>query len=110
MHRENLEFAVVGVVRIGEEDQVVTRLAALLDDFADLRDGGIAAGGGEVAPLAKAVEDVDHDRDVGHGYETSSSRGFGRKRRPTLAHGRPSTITTSAVKSKLPWKKALPTP
>jgi hypothetical protein len=46
---------------------VVTRLAARLDDLADLRDGGITARGGEVALLAKAVEDVDHDRDVGHG-------------------------------------------
>jgi hypothetical protein len=67
VHGEHFEFAVVGVVRIGEEDQVVTGLQTLLDDLADLGDGGITARGGEVALLAKAVEDVDHDRDVGHG-------------------------------------------
>jgi hypothetical protein len=67
VHGKDFEFAVVGVVRVGEEDQMVAGLQALLDDLADPRDGGIAARGGEVALFAKAVEDVDHDRDVGHG-------------------------------------------
>lgn len=41
---------------------------------------------------------------------TRSSRGFGRHSRPTFAHGRPSTITTSAVKSFAPRISDEPTP
>jgi hypothetical protein len=67
VHGKHFEFAVVGVVGIREEDQVVAGLQALLDDFADLRDRGITARGSEVALFAKAIEDVDHDGDVGHG-------------------------------------------
>ena len=41
---------------------------------------------------------------------TSSSRGFGRYRRPTFDDGRPSVRTTSAVKSFSPWIRAEPIP
>ena len=43
-------------------------------------------------------------------YSTSSRRGLGRSERPRLAHGRPSTRTTSAVKSTLPRSRLEPTP
>ena len=43
-------------------------------------------------------------------YATGSSRGFGRSSRPTFAHGRPSTTTTSAVKSFAPRISEEPTP
>ena len=43
-------------------------------------------------------------------YATGSSRGFGRSSRPTFAHGRPSTTTTSAVKSFAPRISDEPTP
>ncbi len=44
------------------------------------------------------------------GYWTISSLSFVRCSRPTLAHGLPLTMTTSAVKSKLPRNNEEPTP
>ncbi len=41
---------------------------------------------------------------------TGARRGAGRSSRPTLAQGRPSTRTTSAVKSLAPRSSQLPTP
>jgi hypothetical protein len=46
----------------------------------------------------------------GRFQRTGSSRGFGRSSRPTLAHGLPSTTTTSAVKSSAPRISDEPTP
>src|SRR5262249_18041542 len=46
----------------------------------------------------------------GSGSTTGSSRGFGRSSRPTFAPARPSTRTTSAVKSLFPPRRAVPTP
>src|SRR5437764_11332914 len=43
-------------------------------------------------------------------HSTLSSRGFGEYRRPVLAHGRPSTVTMSAVKSLSPRIREEPTP
>ena len=43
-------------------------------------------------------------------YVTRVRRGFGRSLRPTLATGRPSTRTTSAVKSFWPRSSDEPTP
>src|SRR5467141_2714889 len=43
-------------------------------------------------------------------YTTRSSLGLGRYDLPTLAHGFPSSITTSAVKSNRPWNRLEPTP
>src|SRR5207247_9799364 len=43
-------------------------------------------------------------------YVTRSNRGFGRYDLPTFAHGFPSSITTSAVKSNRPWNRLEPTP
>jgi len=43
-------------------------------------------------------------------YETSSSRGFERKERPTFAEGSPSVSTMSPVKSFSPRRRAEPTP
>ena len=43
-------------------------------------------------------------------YSTSASRGLARKRRPTLAEGRPSVMTTSPVKSFSPRISDEPTP
>ena len=43
-------------------------------------------------------------------YSTLSSLGLGRYSRPTFAIGRPSTITTSAVKSNRPRYSEEPTP
>src|SRR5207249_1456245 len=44
------------------------------------------------------------------GYVTRSNRGFGRYDLPTFAHGCPSSITTSAVKSNRPCNRLEPTP
>ena len=44
------------------------------------------------------------------GQRTGVRRGLGRYSRPTFAHGRPSTSTTSAVKSLEPRISAEPTP
>jgi hypothetical protein len=43
-------------------------------------------------------------------HSTRSSRGFGLYHRPFLAHGCPSTITMSAVKSNRPPNRDEPTP
>jgi hypothetical protein len=43
-------------------------------------------------------------------HTTRSRRGLGRSSRPTFAHGRPSTRTTSAVKSLAPRSSEEPTP
>ena len=58
----------------------------------------------EVAPAPRR-ERMNLER-----HSTSSSRGFGRKPRPTFADGRPSVSTTSAVKSFSPRMSAEPTP
>ena len=65
-------------MRVRQEDELVARLPARLDGLKDLRDGRVAARRGEVPLLAEAVEHVDHDRDIGHGQVTGSSRAFGR--------------------------------
>jgi hypothetical protein len=41
--RKDLELPVVGIVRVGEEDEVIAGPPALLDDLADSRDGGVLA-------------------------------------------------------------------
>src|SRR5204862_7855177 len=43
-------------------------------------------------------------------YVTRSNLRLGRYDRPTLPHGFPSSITTSAVKSKRPWNRLEPMP
>ena len=43
VHREDLELAVVRVVGVGQEDQLVAGLPAGFDHVADARDRGIAA-------------------------------------------------------------------
>ena len=53
---------------------------------------------------------VEHDRLDGLHHSTSSSRGLSRRWRPTFPDGRPSVITTSAVKSSAPRIREEPTP
>lgn len=47
---------------------------------------------------------------VAAAQKTRSRRGLGRSARPAFAHGRPSTRTTSAVKSFWPRRSEEPTP
>ena len=78
MHGEDLELSIVGIMGVGEKDQLVASAPALLDHGTDPGDRCIAARGGQVARLAKTVEHVDHDGDVRHDQLTGSRRGFGR--------------------------------
>ena len=53
---------------------------------------------------------IGHRRPRHESYNTLSSRGLALKLRPALAQSRPSTLTTSAVKSFAPWTSDDPTP
>jgi len=55
-------------------------------------------------------DDPNADRTEPDDQMTRSKRRFGRSSRPTFAHGRPPTRTTSAVKSFSPCSSDEPTP
>ena len=102
----NIAAAAVASVPAALEAQLADggRLVAPVED-GDQRLWFVRYEGGELeAPHAgaRALRPARH--------LTVSSRSFGRYSRPTFAHGLPSTITTSAVKSFAPRSSEEPTP
>ena len=125
VRREHAELGIVHGVRVGEEDEVGAGRLRLGEVTCQPRDQRLVAGAEQIAVPAETDQHIDDDdrgmpclRALLHAREipdagahhTRSSRGFGRSARPTLAQGRPSSSTTSAVKSTLPSRRLLPTP
>src|SRR5439155_20014055 len=103
--RRGGELAVSGDVVVGAGDDADPPLVRVAGQALEQRDDLFAAG--DVQSTAGSHEvhlrvHVPEDRP----HTTRSSFGFGRYSLPTLAVG----FTTSAVKSKRPWKSELPTP
>jgi hypothetical protein len=74
------------------------------------RQGGIQVGNDVRNMMEVGRGDYESASGASESQTTGVSRGVGRSSRPTFAHGRPSTRTTSAVKSLAPRSKELPTP
>src|SRR5205085_4483363 len=107
------ELVVRQLVVVRRRDVDDARRARGLDDSP--HGGSDPLGPGDVELPAREHEvdlrvDVPEDRAGHRRYETSSSRSFGRNQRPTFAVGRPSVMTTSAVKSYDPRMSDDPTP
>ena len=100
------------VVGAGENPDAVSM--GVIGEPLEHRDDLLAAGDVQLAGAAhEVVLGVDVPKQGGHlntSHRTLSSRGLGRYSRPTFPQGRPSSRTTSAVKSKRPWNSELPTP